>query len=66
MRGGEEENIPDGSNHVLLGKRKGYFEGLIGDDLRHLKIQKWEDSLEVESKNEEETAEAAMQPCQKP
>ena len=37
-RSREEENQVDGSNQVLLGKRKGETEGPNGDDQRHLKI----------------------------
>jgi hypothetical protein len=66
VRSGEGENIPDGSNYVMLGKRKGDSEGLNDDGLRHLKIRKWEDYLEAESENDEETAEAAVQPRRQP
>jgi hypothetical protein len=37
---------------------------LDGDEQMHLKIRKWEDYLEAESDNEDETAEATVQPRQ--
>jgi hypothetical protein len=64
VQSGEVENMPEGSNQGLLGKRKGDIDGLNGDDQRHLKIRKWEDYLEEESDTEEETAAAALQPRQ--
>jgi hypothetical protein len=65
-RSGEEEKMLENSNQALLGKRKGEIEELNGEEQRHLKIRKWEDYLEEESENEEETAEAALQPRQQP
>jgi hypothetical protein len=62
----EEKIVLDSPHHTLLGKRKGNLEGLEGDDQRQLKIRKWGDYLEAESKNEEESAEAALQPRQQP
>ena len=63
---GEEENEAEGSNHALLGKRKGETNGSFCDEQRHLKVRKWEDYLEEEFENEDKTAEAAEQPRQQP
>jgi hypothetical protein len=65
-RSGEEESLTDDSHHTKLGKRKGELEDENNEAQRHLKIHKWEDYLEAESENEEEMAEAALQPRQQP
>jgi hypothetical protein len=65
-RSGEEESLTDDSNHTKLGKRKGELEDENNEAQRHLKIRKWEDYLEAEFENEEEMAEAAVQPRQQP